>query len=715
MRKLFIVQGLTLRTLRGAGDDQCKRINWASQMQEHAAPNMKRTAPTEGHARDVFVLVAMAIVVAALGFGLYYQLDVSGALAALTAGLAYAVLVSGHMLVRRSYAVENLNAEVVRLNAILAEARHGAGTRSPMAARPDGMPNRGASMAAGGPGHPNALPRSAKSGPSSSAPDFRGKPAMPGAPMGRGGPLPLPHAANAGSGMSADRLEAVASALTPSFPPADQSSGPPPIPGGIAPPALNPAPASVGDAPSRAPMPATLGSGASPAVMRALADAPTQVPPQTTPAGGAPFWGLSLGAAPDAGPTVSSNRSGEAPTRAADKATAPPPPPSLPPRKATTESVRPTASSVPPATGSELDTMQALIDQLAAQLTAPRPGTPPTLGADAPISAGGESAVDHSISALKSTGDVMRRSIGLESAPRTTPPPLPPAAKAAAPKLPVAKTATPPVPAAPPAREPMSYRRLSEIEEAVSSERVDFYLDPILGLSDRKARHFEVSVRLRTDDGGTYDRRQFAPIAQGTGILARIDAIKLQGTAKIATRLAARGTGATLFSNVAGESLSDDVFMESFDDLVTSVQGVGRRLILSFSQDDVRTFTEAHWKAVTAMSRAGIRFALEEVTDLDMDFEKLKASGFEFIKLDALVFLAGLPAPDGAIPAADLCRHLAGLGLSLIVGAIDDERNLAKILGFGVLFGQGTLFGGARRVKLDGEAASSQPAATLSR
>ena len=55
--------------------------------------------------------------------------------------------------------------------------------------------------------------------------------------------------------------------------------------------------------------------------------------------------------------------------------------------------------------------------------------------------------------------------------------------------------------------------------------------------------------------------------------------------------------------------------------------------------------------------------------------------------------------PGGRVPASDICRHLADFGLSLIVGRIEDDWLLARILGFGVLFGKGTLFGGARLVK----------------
>ena len=104
----------------------------------------------------------------------------------------------------------------------------------------------------------------------------------------------------------------------------------------------------------------------------------------------------------------------------------------------------------------------------------------------------------------------------------------------------------------------------------------------------------------------------------------------------------------------------------------------------------------------------GFGFALEEVTDLDMDFAGMKAMGFEFVKLDAPVFLEGLPAPGGHVPASDICRHLSDLGLTLIVGRIEDDWLLARILGFGVLFAKGTLFGGPKLVKPE---VFAQPAA----
>jgi cyclic-di-GMP phosphodiesterase TipF (flagellum assembly factor) len=40
-------------------------------------------------------------------------------------------------------------------------------------------------------------------------------------------------------------------------------------------------------------------------------------------------------------------------------------------------------------------------------------------------------------------------------------------------------------------------------------------------------------------------------------------------------------------------------------------------------------------------------------------------------------------------------------GLTLVVEHIDDQDKLARVFGFGVLLGQGQLFGGARPVRAD--------------
>lgn len=249
----------------------------------------------------------------------------------------------------------------------------------------------------------------------------------------------------------------------------------------------------------------------------------------------------------------------------------------------------------------------------------------------------------------------------------------------------------------------------AELAHALDDARIDICLDPILGLGDRRARHFEVSVRLRSEGGEILDPRLYAGMIAGTGLTPRIEALTFSEAIRFAGEFAARGANADLFSVATGESLRDGGFHAALTDALAPDTRLGARLVMSIAQAEVRAFGPAHWHALAALSDAGLRYALVDVVDLDLDFEALASQGFEFVRLDAAVFLQGLAAPHGIVPADDLCRYLSGLGFTLIVSRIAEERELAKVLGFGALLGQGQLFGGPRPIRRERSAA--QPSA----
>jgi cyclic-di-GMP phosphodiesterase TipF (flagellum assembly factor) len=240
--------------------------------------------------------------------------------------------------------------------------------------------------------------------------------------------------------------------------------------------------------------------------------------------------------------------------------------------------------------------------------------------------------------------------------------------------------------------------QIARIAEAVAAERFEVLIEPIHVLAEGRPRHYEVSMRLRMADGGAMDQADYTRAVEDSELLPYIDAARMLRAARVARRLAERGRQGSVLSAASGDSITDDGFLDAAAEQ-TLVEGGRVRLMLSFSQSDARAFTPAHAEALGTMAAAGFGFALEDVTDLEMDFGKLKALGFEFVKLDAELFLEGMQAPGGCIPAADICRYLAEFGLTLIVGAIEDDWLLAKVMGFGVLLGKGTLFGGPRLIK----------------
>jgi cyclic-di-GMP phosphodiesterase TipF (flagellum assembly factor) len=249
--------------------------------------------------------------------------------------------------------------------------------------------------------------------------------------------------------------------------------------------------------------------------------------------------------------------------------------------------------------------------------------------------------------------------------------------------------------------------RLARIADAIEAGRVNVFLEPILDLETNQARHYEVSVRLTDADGAEITPDDPIEAERPSGAMPLLDGLRLKRTADVARRLEERNKAGNVFSSFSGQSLTADEFLSTFAETYDTQVQLANQLVLTFSQADVRLFRNAHWTMVNEMRDLGFGFALRAVTDLDIDFDQLARTGFRFVKLDANVFLQGLPAPGALIPADDLCKHLEDLGLKPVVEALDDEDKRTKVFTYGVRLGQGRLFGGARQFKA---AKSSGPA-----
>ncbi|MGI9425953.1 MAG: EAL domain-containing protein [Hyphomicrobiaceae bacterium] len=307
--------------------------------------------------------------------------------------------------------------------------------------------------------------------------------------------------------------------------------------------------------------------------------------------------------------------------------------------------------------------------------------------------------------------DITSRPADLERAPAGPPPPPKPIsaedfgldkpqAKAAVAAKAMASAPPPPPPSATAGQsDDGAVEQLAAVADALANEQLDVFLEPIHGLNDGMARHYEVTVRLSMRDGQKLAQRGYTEATRGTVLLPLIDAVKVSHSKKIGMQLLRRGKSGALISEINGESVSGSEFGDDLAAIMGPDRTMAGRLVLSFSQYDVRAFGPAQWSSLDRLQSLGFRFAVNDVTDLDLDFESLAQKGFTFAKLDADIFLNGLQAGELRVSPNDICRYLAAAGLTLVVDHLRDDRQLAEVLGFGALFGQGTFFGGPRPVK----------------
>jgi cyclic-di-GMP phosphodiesterase TipF (flagellum assembly factor) len=276
------------------------------------------------------------------------------------------------------------------------------------------------------------------------------------------------------------------------------------------------------------------------------------------------------------------------------------------------------------------------------------------------------------------------------------PPPLPPlTAKSGVPQQ---QAADGDEHAAPEAGESVQ-DKLAAIAGALAQERIDVFLAPIAGLEGDGVAHFEVAVRLRMEDEVSQDRRAYGEAAAGTPLLPLIDTLALAKSRRIGWRVFKPEDDGRVFTAVDTGSLTDTQFLADFDAMTRADVAGAKRLVMSFGHADARALTQAQTATLSRLSKAGFAFALEDLVDLDMDFDGLRNAGFSFVKIDADVFLDGMPVGQSRIPADDICRHLKSFDLQPIVGHIADRSQLQRLRACGVALGQGPLLGGAHVVK----------------
>ncbi len=262
-----------------------------------------------------------------------------------------------------------------------------------------------------------------------------------------------------------------------------------------------------------------------------------------------------------------------------------------------------------------------------------------------------------------------------------------------------------------PAPEPQPNPRLAAIIAAVESGEMDVFLSPIVALQSHQVSHYDVTVRVKNPAGAYLDDAEQELQLAGSDVLALFDTARLKRAAALAQRLDAHNKSGSLLSAVNGPSITNAEFLETFARVYEERDRISNQLVLTFSQADLEQFSVSAWQALSDMHAFGFRFALAKIDHVAMDFAALATRGFAFLRLDADALMNGLPGRERFMGPDELCKHLAGAGMTLVADTIDDEAIRARVFGFGILFGQGRLFGGARQVKLDALPAGSSAAA----
>ncbi|MBP2301596.1 EAL domain-containing protein [Azospirillum picis] len=250
-----------------------------------------------------------------------------------------------------------------------------------------------------------------------------------------------------------------------------------------------------------------------------------------------------------------------------------------------------------------------------------------------------------------------------------------------------------PMAAEPPLAGPMDDAAVLEaVRDALRADRIDVYLQPIVSLPQRKHRFYEVYSRVRSVDGQQIMPDRYLEIAEREGLIATIDNLLLVRCIQLIRETERRQHAIGFFSNISAATLADAEFMRHFLTMMGQNQALVPKLVFELSQHDLQAGGAVTMGILSQLARLGFRFSMDQVSDLDLDLQRLLRHEFRFVKLDRALVLDPANAPR----IQDLRRRCATEGVDLIVEKIETEGQLVEVLDIGFDFGQGYLFGEPR-------------------
>jgi len=240
---------------------------------------------------------------------------------------------------------------------------------------------------------------------------------------------------------------------------------------------------------------------------------------------------------------------------------------------------------------------------------------------------------------------------------------------------------------------------INELRQSIESNHIELYLEPIMTLPQRRVRYYEAFTRLRNESGALLLPKDYLTLAESAGIMSLIDNVMLYRSVQVLRRLEKRSSARGMFCNISAHSLLDPEFFPEFISYMEQNQALSKSMYFEFSQTMIEQCGMVEEESLSVLASLGFRFSMDQVTDLNLDFQAMQEQGFRFMKVDVDILLHGMSEANAQIHAADIRSYLERFGIQLIVSKIEDERDLAGVLDYDAKLGQGFLFSEPRPVR----------------
>jgi diguanylate cyclase (GGDEF)-like protein/PAS domain S-box-containing protein len=231
---------------------------------------------------------------------------------------------------------------------------------------------------------------------------------------------------------------------------------------------------------------------------------------------------------------------------------------------------------------------------------------------------------------------------------------------------------------------------VARVTRAAEERRLDLFYQPIVPLHPSGAPDFyELTVRLRDDNGTLIPPSEFIPAAERYNVMSVIDRWVVGRAIEALRERQSRGQPLPLFAvNLSGTSLNEQSFVEF---VLQSVSDPTLASALCFEITEtaaVTSLSNARY-LMTELRGRGCKFALDDFGTGVSSFVYLKTLPVDFLKIDGqfITHIAQDPVNRSMVEAIGKVGR--ALGIATVAECVESEQVLAELRRIGVDYAQG--------------------------
>ncbi|BAV34054.1 diguanylate cyclase [Sulfuricaulis limicola] len=225
----------------------------------------------------------------------------------------------------------------------------------------------------------------------------------------------------------------------------------------------------------------------------------------------------------------------------------------------------------------------------------------------------------------------------------------------------------------------------------VALEQHDFVLhyQPVIEVASGELSHYEGLIRMTQTNGELIPPGEFIPIAERTGLIARVDYMAMEMAFSQLAALDAQGLNIKLAVNISAAHLGDDALFRWLENVFAEDTALPARLIFEITETTA-VHNIARAKAFMEPLRAlGCRFALDDFGVGFTSFTHLRSLPVDTVKIDGSFVrdLASNPENQSLVKAMTEVAH--SLGKQVVAEFVESAEILEILRALGVDYAQG--------------------------